>query len=145
VPLDQLLPIGEVARRAGLRASALRFYEDAGLIRPTTRVGGRRRYDPSALHRLAVIGLLRDAGFTIDEMRRLLAGGTARQRWRPMAELKLREIDARIAEAQETRRLIELALACECASLEGCATVAGGYGAHRPLTSRRRTPPRVDR
>src|SRR5207249_10640293 len=104
---DQLLPIGEVARRAGLRPSALRFYEDAGLMRPVARVSGRRRYDRSALHRLAVIGLLRDAGFTIEEMRRLLAGGTARHRWRPIAERKLQEIDSRIAEAQETRRLIE--------------------------------------
>jgi MerR family redox-sensitive transcriptional activator SoxR len=142
VPLDQLLPIGEVARRAGLRPSALRFYEEAGLLRPAARVSGRRRYDPSALHRLAVIGLLRDAGFTIEEMRRLLAGGTARHRWRPIAELKLQEIDARITEAQETRRLIERALACECASLEGCAALAQGYGAHRPRANGRGTPAR---
>lgn len=99
-------------------------------MQPTARMSGRRRYDPSVLSRLAVIRLLRDAGFTIEEMRRLLAGGTARQRWRPMAELKLQENDARIAEAQKTRRLIEAALACECRSLEGCAAIGERYGAH---------------
>jgi MerR family transcriptional regulator, redox-sensitive transcriptional activator SoxR len=131
VTSDRLLPIGEVASRAGLRPSALRFYEEAGLLRPAARVAGRRRYDSSILSRLAVIRLLRDAGFTIREMRRLLGGGTVRQRWRGVAELKLREIDARIAEAQETRRLIERALACNCETLEGCNAVALEYGVHR--------------
>jgi MerR family redox-sensitive transcriptional activator SoxR len=130
VPSDELLPIGEVARRAGLRPSALRFYEEARLLRPAARVSGRRRYEPSIFGRLAVIRLLGDAGFTIQEMRRLLAGGTERHRWRPLAELKLREIDTRIAEAQETRELIERALACDCESLDGCSTLTQGSGGH---------------
>jgi MerR family redox-sensitive transcriptional activator SoxR len=140
VSSNELLPIGEVASRAGLRPSALRFYEEAGLLRPAARVGGRRRYEPSALGRLAVIRLLRDAGFTIQEMRRLLAGGTARRRWRPLAEAKLREIDARIAEAQETRELIERALACDCESLEGCTTLPEVHGTHRRGAGGRRGP-----
>jgi MerR family redox-sensitive transcriptional activator SoxR len=145
VTSDELLPIGDVARRAGLRPSALRFYEEAGLLPPAARVSGRRRYEPSILGRLAVIGLLRDVGFTIREMRRLLAGGTARHRWRPLAEAKLREIDARIVEAQETRELIERALACECETLEGCSALPQGYGAHRgrPVGARRSTPSSV--
>jgi len=141
VPSDELLPIGDVARRAGLRPSALRFYEEARLLRPTARVSGRRRYEPSILGRLAVIRLLRDAGFTIQEMRRLLAGGTERHRWRPLAELKLREIDGRIAQAQETRELIERALACDCETLEGCSTLTQGYGGHQGRAKGgRRTP-----
>lgn len=131
----ELLPIGEVASRAGLRPSALRFYEEAGLIRPADRVNGRRRYEPSILNRLAVIRLFRDVGFTIQEMRRLLARGTARHRWRPLAELKLREIDARIAEARQTRELIERALACDCETLEGCSALPQRYGAHRGRAS----------
>jgi MerR family redox-sensitive transcriptional activator SoxR len=134
VTSDELLPIGEVARRAGLRTSALRFYEEAGLLRPAARVSGRRRYEPSILSRLAVIRLLRDAGFTIQEMRRLLAGGTERHRWRPLAEVKLREIDARIAEAQETHELIERALACDCETLEGCSSLTQGFGGHQGQT-----------
>jgi len=137
VSSNELLPIGEVASRAGLRPSALRFYEEAGLLRPAARVSGRRRYEPSVLGRLAVIRLLRDAGFTIREMRRLLGGGTARRRWRPLAEAKLQEINARIAEAQETRELIERALACDCETLEGCSTLRQGYGTHRRAASRR--------
>jgi len=137
VSSNELIPIGEVASRAGLRASALRFYEEAGLLRPPARVSGRRRYEPSVLSRLAVIRLLRDAGFTIREMRWLLAGGTARRRWRPVAEAKLQDINARIAEAQETRELIERALACDCETLEGCSTLTQGYGTHRRAASRR--------
>jgi len=141
VTSDGLLPIGEVARRAGLRPSALRFYEEAGLLRPAARVSGRRRYEPSILSRLAVIRLLRDGGFTIQEMRRLFAGGTERHRWRPLAELKLREIDARIAEAQETRELIEHALACDCETLEGCSTLTQGFGGHQGQARRGRQTP----
>lgn len=127
---QELLSIGEVALRAGLRPSALRFYEESGLVRPYTRVSGRRRYEPSVLDRLAVIRLLQDVGFTIQEMRRLLSGGTARRRWRPLAELKLQELGARIAEAEEARGLLHRALACDCESLEGCS-LTRRYGAHR--------------
>ncbi|MGH2727097.1 MAG: MerR family transcriptional regulator [Actinomycetota bacterium] len=125
------LSIGEVARRAGLRPSALRFYEEAGLLRPAARVGGRRRYESSVLRRLSVILLLRDAGFSIREMRALLRTGTRRNAWRPFAERKLLEIDAQIAEAHKTRRLIERALACNCGTLEGCAAFRERLGAHR--------------
>jgi len=128
---DELLSIGEVARRTGLRPSALRFYESSGVLRPAARVSGRRRYEPSVLHRVAVIRLLADAGFTIREMHGLLDGGRGRRRWRPLAERKLRDVEARFAEIQEASRLLQLALACDCESLEGCAAVAATYGTHR--------------
>ena len=127
----ELLPIGEVARRAGLRPSALRYYEDAGLLRPAARRSGRRFYEVSVLQRIAVIRLLRDAGFTIREMRGLLGKGRSRRRWRPLAERKLRDIEARFAEMREAGRLLQLALACDCESLEGCAAVSARYGTHR--------------
>jgi DNA-binding transcriptional MerR regulator len=145
---DELLHIGEVARRSGLRPSALRFYEESGLLRPAARVGGRRRYEPSVLQRLAVIRLLADAGFTIQEMAALLRGGAGRRRWRPLAERKLRDVEARFAEIQEASRLLQLALACGCESLEGCAAVSARYGIHRgdarpePKATRR---PHIDR
>lgn len=128
---DGLLSIGEVAGRTGLRSSALRFYEDAGLVHPPARLNGRRRYDPSVIRRLAVIRLLGDAGFTIQEMRGLLDHGRGRRRWRPLAERKLRDIEARYAEIQEASRLLQVALACDCETLEGCAAVSARYGEHR--------------
>src|SRR5207253_5860427 len=68
------LRIGEVARRSGLRASAIRYYEDLKLIAPSARRGGSRRYNESALERLALIEFAKEAGFTLTEIRRLIAG-----------------------------------------------------------------------
>lgn len=70
-----VLMIGEVARRAGMRTSALRYYEDMGLLSPPHRVGGgHRRYDPSIFDTLAVLRLAQRAGFSIAEMHMLVAG-----------------------------------------------------------------------
>ncbi len=68
----RLLTIGEVARRAGVRPSALRYYEDAGLLSPPARTGGQRRYEEGVLRRLAVIAAARRMGFTVAEIRTLL-------------------------------------------------------------------------
>ena len=72
--MPALLTIGEVARRAGVRASAIRYYEEAGLLEEPERVGGKRRYDEEALRRLALIGGAKRAGFTLGEIRTLLHG-----------------------------------------------------------------------
>ncbi len=121
-----MLSIGEVARRTGLRPSALRYYEEVGLISPAGRVSGRRHYDRSVLDRLAVISCAQEAGFTIAEVRDLLAGeGGGPGRWRALAERKLQEVDALIERAQATRRLLEESLRCDCVTLEECATVLG--------------------
>lgn len=123
-----MLSIGEVATLTGLRPSALRYYEEAGLVSPAARVSGRRHYDHSVLGRLRVIACAQDAGFTIAEIRELLAGETDHQgRWRALAERKLREVEAVIAKAEATRRLLEESLDCDCLALEDCATVAAGY------------------
>ena len=70
--MSELLTIGEVAAQAGLRTSALRYYEQTGLLRPATRVSGQRRYDAAALDRLAVIQFCRRLGFSLSEIRVLL-------------------------------------------------------------------------
>ncbi len=123
--MPALLTIGEVARRAGVRASAIRYYEEAGLLEEPERVGGKRRYDEGALHRLALIGGAKRAGFTLGEIRTLLhgfpAGTGAGQRWQALASEKLVEVDQTIAQLRETRELLEEALRCECASLDECA------------------------
>ena len=123
--MSTLLTIGEVARRAGVRASAIRYYEEAGLLEEPERVGGKRRYDEEALRRLALIGGAKRAGFTLGEIRTLLhgfpAGTGAAQRWQALASEKLIEVDEAIAQLRQTRGLLEEALRCECASLDECA------------------------
>lgn len=123
--MPALLTIGEVARRAGLRTSAIRYYEEAGLLPEPERVGGKRRYEERILRRLALIGGAKRAGLTLSEIRALLhgfpAGTGAAERWQALASEKLVEVDEALAQLQETRELLEEALRCECASLDECA------------------------
>lgn len=120
-----MLTIGEVARRAGMRTSALRYYEEMGLLPPPQRVGGgHRRYDPSVFGLLTVLRMAQQAGFTIAEMHLLVAGFSpetpASERWRQLAQHKLQEVEAVIAHAQDTKRLLEQLLLCGCLRFEEC-------------------------
>ena len=121
---DASLTIGEVARRAGVRPSALRYYESVGLLKAPRRTAGRRAYDGEILDTLRVVRLARDAGFTLAEIRRLLHGfdqsAPASQRWRSLAERKLRDVAAHIERARRTQRLLEGLLSCECGQLADC-------------------------
>jgi MerR family redox-sensitive transcriptional activator SoxR len=121
------LTIGEVSRRTGLRPSALRYYESEGLLPPPHRVGGRRRYDERALTRLALIRMAQEAGFTIDEIRTLVAGFSdetpASARWQALAQRKLVEVEAMLARAEAMRRILEESLRCGCLSLDECAAI----------------------
>ena len=119
------LTIGEVARRAGIRTSALRYYESVGLLPEPRRVyGGHRRYDLSVFELLAILQLAQLAGFTIAEMHLLVAGfpsGTpASERWLCLAQKKLQEVEATIAHAQQTKRLLQGLSQCNCLHLEEC-------------------------
>jgi MerR family transcriptional regulator, redox-sensitive transcriptional activator SoxR len=137
-----MLSIGEVSNLTGLRPSALRYYEDEGLVSPIARVSGRRHYDASVLNRLRVIACAQDAGFTIAEVRELLgAENESPGRWRALAERKLREVDAVIARAQATRQLLEESLRCDCLALEECATVVARPHARRDRKRGVGTPP----
>jgi len=118
------MTIGEVARRAGIRPSALRYYEEVGVLPPVRRVNGRRRYDPVVLRMLDVLRVAQEAGFTLDEIRTLFHGFGAEmplpERWRSLAVAKLRELDELIARAEGMRRAIERGLGCGCVRLEDC-------------------------
>lgn len=119
------LSIGEVARASGLRPSALRYYEDEGLIAPVERRGGRRHYDAAVVDRLACIALCQDVGLTIAEIRELLGeDGDREQRWTELARRKLSEIDTKIDSAMRMRALLEAAMACTCRQIEGCDLLA---------------------
>jgi MerR family transcriptional regulator, redox-sensitive transcriptional activator SoxR len=126
-------PIGisEVARATGLRSSALRYYEKAGLIAPAGRAGGRRQYDPSVLQRLAAIALLQEAGFTIAEVREVLGAGN--DSWRMLARQKLGELDAHMARITAARELLVSAIECDCSGLDTCELIAERRGRHRRM------------
>jgi MerR family redox-sensitive transcriptional activator SoxR len=118
------LSIGEVAERIGLRPSALRYYEQVGLLPPPLRRSGQRRYDPGVLNRLAVIAQARRAGFTIAETRRLVAGFPAdvpaSRRWLDLAREKERELDALVDRINDMRRAVRAARQCTCDTLDEC-------------------------
>jgi MerR family redox-sensitive transcriptional activator SoxR len=107
------LTIGEVARRAGLRTSALRYYEDLGILRPAERVSGRRRYDESSVGVVGAVLFFRDAGFTLSEIGELMvARARSAREWRELARRKLAELDEQIAKARAAREAIDHALRC---------------------------------
>jgi MerR family transcriptional regulator, redox-sensitive transcriptional activator SoxR len=118
------LSIGDVAHRAGLRASALRYYEQVGLIAPQPRASGRRQYDPGVFNVLAVIDQAKRAGFTIAETKLLLTGFgadvPASARWRSMAGRKQAELDEVIVNARRMKNLLHMSLRCKCMTLEEC-------------------------
>jgi DNA-binding transcriptional MerR regulator len=116
------LTIGEVARRADVAATTLRYYEKVGLLPPPHRVGGRRRYDETVLDRLEVIRLCKCAGFALDDIVVLFADDApGRPASRTLAQAKLVEIEERIAELARARDLIEWGMACTCPSIDACS------------------------
>jgi MerR family redox-sensitive transcriptional activator SoxR len=126
------MSIGVVARKAGVRTSALRYYERIGLLpTPEREKNGRRRYDGEALRealdRLTVVRVAQQAGFTILEIRTLLDGFSEdtppSERWRVLAQDKLPEVEALVERALSMKDLLERGLRCECLSLEECALV----------------------
>jgi DNA-binding transcriptional MerR regulator len=110
---DRLLTIGELARRAGIASSALRYYEELGLLPRPARASGQRRYPESAVGLVGIILLLRDVGFSLAEQKALLAAqAVAPDEWRRLARHKLAQLDDRIAKAQVAHEAIEHALRC---------------------------------
>jgi DNA-binding transcriptional MerR regulator len=121
MPTNGLVPIGELARRTGVATSALRYYERIGLLSPAERAGRRRHYPPSSAERVALIRLCQDAGFTLAEIARLLAAWSRGSRaWGRLAERKMAELDARIADARRAKTLIKHALECPHRELLDC-------------------------
>lgn len=118
------LTIGEVARRAGLRPSAIRYYEAIGLLPEPLRVSGWRRYGETVFIRLAIIDLAQQAGFSLDEIRKLLHGFSTRarpfERWAALARKKLPDVEALIARAHAMKRLLTQGMECGCPRIQEC-------------------------
>jgi len=119
-----MLTIGQLARKTGIAASALRYYEAAGIVKATTRTGNQRRYDVSAVARVNVVQLAQAAGFRLDEIKRLLNGLDAKTppgpRWRALAANKIEEIDAQLGRLREMRKLLAALMRCQCPSINDC-------------------------
>ena len=116
------LAIGEVAQRAGMSASRIRYYEARGLLAAPERVAGKRRYAPAVLPRLAIIDAAQRVGFTLTQISDLLGSRDqpAHERLRQLAVLKLPELDDLIARARSVRRLLHYCSTCDCQSIEEC-------------------------
>jgi len=126
------LSIGEVAGKAGINVSAVRFYEREGLLPEAERVGGQRRYTADALTRLGVIATAKRAGLSLAEVGLLLGasddGVPAHESLREVAARKLPEVEALIARAEAVRGWLLAAGGCDCETLDVCALFADGIG-----------------
>jgi MerR family redox-sensitive transcriptional activator SoxR len=123
--MDQMT-IGEVAHRAGIRTSAIRYYERAGLLPHPERINGRRRYEPDVLHKIALIHFAQRAGLTVGEIRTLFyefpADTPASARWQHVSTQKLKEVEALLTKITMMKTLLERTLECECPTLDDCAS-----------------------
>jgi MerR family redox-sensitive transcriptional activator SoxR len=121
----ELLTIGEVSRRSGVAASALRFYEDRGLIVSARAGSGHRRYPRPVLRRIAFIVFAQKVGLTLDEIGAELAKlppdrAPTRRDWNRLTKTWSARIDDRIAELRRLQRGLTECIGCGCLSLDRC-------------------------
>ena len=137
--MEQLpeLTIGEVARRAGVATSSIRYYERIALLPKPERVGGQRRYGTDVLGKLGFIGVAQSAGFKLAEIKELIEGvdspsGMGEQ-IRVLSTRKLDEVEALLERTKAMKGWLEVAKECGCASPAECALFdAPGEGAADP-------------
>jgi DNA-binding transcriptional MerR regulator len=116
------MAIGDVAQRAGMSTSRIRYYERRGLVPEPERAAGKRRYGDEVFRRLAIIDAAQRVGFTLEEIRDLLGSRDelAHERLRQLALLKLPELDELIARATSVRRVLKICSRCNCDSIDVC-------------------------
>jgi MerR family redox-sensitive transcriptional activator SoxR len=124
-PSEQLR-IGEVAARAGIRTSSIRYYESVGVLPEPDRTAGQRRYSPEILTRLRFVGIAQNAGFSLEEIRELLDGSGAAQtadpqRLQALARRKLPGVEELLARTEAMKSWLRAAADCQCPTLETCA------------------------
>jgi DNA-binding transcriptional MerR regulator len=126
------LTVGEVARRAGIAASAVRYYERLGLLPKAPRTGGWRQYPSSVLDRLRLIGIATASGFSLAEvdvlLRALDEGAPASGTLAELAAAKVPELEAALIRTQLLVELMRAASDCRCPSLADCAALAEQAG-----------------
>jgi MerR family redox-sensitive transcriptional activator SoxR len=118
------MKIGLLATRAGVNASAIRYYEKMGLLAAPHRVGGQRRYPTDALDRVLLIRFAAKMGFSLGEIKLFLHGlrenAPVGPRWRKLAHRKIKEVEENIQRSLLLKSLLENLLHCRCASLQIC-------------------------
>lgn len=119
------LSIGDVARRTGLAVSAIRYYEEMGLVRPDRNAGGQRRFARSDIRRLSFVMITQKLGFSIAEIRDQLTAlpenrTPTKADWTRMSRGFRGEIDARIQELEALRDRLDGCIGCGCLSLSQC-------------------------
>ena len=124
--MDSVLTISEVARRSGVASSALRFYEERGLIASQRAGSGHRRYPRSTLRRIAFIVFAQRVGLTLEEIGAALAQLPAgkvptREDWARLSGAWRERIDERISELQRLREGLTACIGCGCLSIDHCA------------------------
>jgi MerR family transcriptional regulator, redox-sensitive transcriptional activator SoxR len=121
---DATLSIGEVAERADIAISAIRYYERNGLLPEAERVSGQRRFTEETVRRLGIIDVAKQAGFSLDEVKVLLTsideGSPAHAQLQALAARKLPEVEALIGRAEAMRDWLTTASSCGCESLDCC-------------------------
>jgi MerR family redox-sensitive transcriptional activator SoxR len=132
------LTIGEVAQRAGVATSAIRYYESIGLLPEPDRLHGQRRYDPEVLGALAFVGVAQSAGFKLEEIRELMpgpGGAGMGDRMRALSSRKLGEVEAILEQARAMKGWLEVANRCDCATPAECSLFpeAGDGAAALPI------------
>jgi MerR family transcriptional regulator, redox-sensitive transcriptional activator SoxR len=119
------LTIGEVARRAGIATSSIRYYESIGLLPLPDRLSGQRRYRPDILGALAFIGVAQSAGFKLEEIKELMSGAEGANgmgdQMRALSGRKLGEVEELLQRAQSMKGWLEVANTCDCESPAECA------------------------
>lgn len=118
-----LVPIGAVATHFGLRTSALRYYEERGLVTATTRRRGQRCYDRVQLRRLAFVQVGRQLGLTLDQLGEILDG--PEHRWRALVDQQIAALDEQAERIRRARAVLAHALECRTANpVRHCPTFA---------------------
>lgn len=120
-----LIPIGEMARRTGLSVSAIRFYEDRGLVEPIRNAGNQRRFLRSDIRRLSFILIAQQLGLALAEieelLRKLPQGRTPNTKdWSSISTAIRGQLDQRIAQLEKTRDKLDGCIGCGCLSLSHC-------------------------
>jgi MerR family transcriptional regulator, redox-sensitive transcriptional activator SoxR len=116
------LTIGEVARRAGVATSSIRYYERIGLLPKPGRSGGQRRYDAEVLGKLGFIGVAQSAGFKLREIKELIDGADGLGApMRSLSRQKLSEVEALLERTKAMKGWLEVAQECGCATPAECA------------------------
>jgi len=147
----ELLPIGVVAARSGMASSALRYYEDQGLLPPAVRTpGGARRYPRTVLRRLAVIRAARNVGLSLPDIRTALATlpedrPPTVQDWARLSRDWRNRLDEQISALTELRDGLTSCIGCGCLSLARCALINPGDVAATEGPGARRLPPALRR